>query len=94
MSKISSSVENIYDSCGCLLGTLLIILCIVLALGIVFGVFCFEGWIFMLLWNWLIVDVFALYAPLGYWVCVGICFALNFLWKLTFGRIRVSTGDD
>jgi hypothetical protein len=45
MSKISSSVENIYDRCGCLLGTLLVILCVALALGIVFGVFCFEGWI-------------------------------------------------
>ena len=83
------SINNIYDDCGCLLATLIIILFIALVLGIVFGVFCFQGWIFMLLWNWLAVLLFN--APaLGYWVCVGIVFALNFLGRLIFGRIRVS----
>lgn len=87
-----NSIDGIYETCGCLLGTIIIILCIALVLGIVFGVFCLQGWIFMLLWNWLAVSLFN--APaLGYWVCVGIVFALNFLGRLIFGRTRVNRED-
>ena len=87
-----NSIDGIYETCGCLLGTIIIILCIALVLGIVFGVFCLQGWIFMLLWNWLAVSLFN--APaLGYWVCVGIVFALNFLGRLIFGHTRVNRED-
>lgn len=87
-----NSIDGIYEAYGCLLATIIVILCIVLILGIAFGVFCFQGWIFMLLWNWLAVSLFN--APaLGYWVCVGIVFALNFLGKLIFGRNRVNRED-
>lgn len=89
---MKNSVDNIYDHCGCLLGTLVLILCIVLALGIAFGLFCLQGWIFMLLWNWLAVSLFGA-NPLGFWVCVGIVFALNFLGRLIFGRSRVRRED-
>jgi uncharacterized membrane protein YkgB len=79
------STNNIYDNCGCLLGTIVIILCIALILGVAFGLLCFQGWIFMLLWNWLAVSLFN--APaLGYWVCVGIVLTLNFLGRLIFGH--------
>ena len=89
---MKNSIDGIYETCGCLLGTIIIILCIALVLGIVFGVFCLQGWIFMLLWNWLAVSLFN--APaLGYWVCVGIVFALNFLGRLIFGRTRVNRED-
>ena len=86
------SIDGIYETCGCLLGTIIIILCLALVLGIVFGVFCLQGWIFMLLWNWLAVLLFNASA-LGYWVCVGIVFALNFLGRLIFGRTRVNRED-
>lgn len=87
-----NSIDGIYEACGCLFGTIVLILCVVLILGIAFGVFCFQGWIFMLLWNWLAVSLFN--APaLGYWVCVGIVFSLNFLGKLIFGRNRVNRED-
>lgn len=89
MKKIWDYGESIYNLCGCFLGTLLIILCVALVLGIVFGVFCFEGWIFMLLWNWLAVELFGATA-LDYWVCVGIVFALNFVSRLVFGRSSTS----
>lgn len=86
------SIDGIYETCGCLLGTIIVILCLALVLGIVFGVFCLQGWIFMLLWNWLAVSLFN--APaLGYWVCVGIVFALNFLGRLIFGRTRGNRED-
>jgi len=83
---------EICEKCGCLVGGLLITLLIVLALGIAFGVFCFEGWIFLLLWNWIAVGCFS--APtLGYWVCVGIVFGLNFIGRLIFGRTKIDLGD-
>ena len=89
---MKNSIDGIYETCGCLLGTIIVILCLALVLGIVFGVFCLQGWIFMLLWNWLAVSLFN--APaLGYWVCVGIVFALNFLGRLIFGRTRVNRED-
>ena len=93
---MKNKVENLYEACGCLLGTLILIFIVVLALAIVFGAFCFEGWIFMLLWNWLAVELFGANI-LGYWVCVGIVFALNFIGRLLFGRsgtIRFKCNDD
>lgn len=85
-------VNDIYETCGCLLGSIIILLCFALIFGIVFGVFCLQGWIFMLLWNWLAVSLFN--APaLGYWVCVGITFALCFLGRLIFGRSTNKSGD-
>lgn len=89
---MKDSMVEICEKCGCLLGGLLIVLCLILALGIAFGVFCFEGWIFLLLWNWIAVGCFS--APiLGYWVCVGIVFGLNFIGKLIFGRTKIDFGD-
>ena len=74
-------VANLLETSGCLLGTLIF----VLILAIAFGAFCFEGWIFMLLWNWLAVELLGASA-LGYWVCVGIVFALSMIGQLVFGR--------
>ena len=89
---MGNKIVNLYEDCGCLLGTLALILIVVLALAIVFGVVCFEGWIFMLLWNWLAVKLFGANI-LGYWVCVGIVFALNFIGRLVFGRSSTSRKD-
>ena len=80
-----NKVVDLYEDCGCLLGTLALIIIVVLALAIVFGVFCFEGWVFMLLWNWIAVGSFGA-TTLGYWVCVGIVFGLNFIGNLLFGH--------
>ena len=82
---MKDKIHDLYTACGCFVATLIIILIMVLCLAILFGAFCFEGWIFLLLWNWLAVGYFS--APiLGYWACVGIVFALNFIGKLIFGR--------
>lgn len=82
---MKNKVVNLYEDCGCLLGTLALLIIIALALAIAFGVFCFEGWIFMLLWNWLAVELFGANI-LGYWVCVGIVFGLTFIGNLLFHR--------
>lgn len=79
---------SVYEDCGCLVFILVLLLC----LGLAFGIYCLQGWIFLLLWNWLAVGYFS--APtLGYWACVGIVFALNFLGKIIFGRSSSGNSD-
>lgn len=85
---MKSRMENLYKDCGCLLGTLILIIIVVLAIAAVFGILCLEGWVFMLLWNWLAVEVFGANI-LGYWVCVGIVFALNFIGRMVFGGVNI-----
>ena len=82
---MKDKVVHLYDECGCLWATLIVLFAVALALAIVFGFFCFEGWVFMLLWNWIAVGSFGATA-LGYWVCVGIVFGLNFIGNLLFHR--------
>lgn len=78
---MKDKLVSVYEDCGCLVFILVILLC----LGLVFGIYCLQGWIFYLLWGWLAVGY--LNAPfLGYWVCVGIVFALHFLGRIIFGR--------
>lgn len=78
---MKDKLVSVYEDCGCLVFILVCLLC----LGLVFGIYCLQGWIFLLLWNWLAVGYFS--APvLGYWVCVGIVFALHFLGRIIFGR--------
>lgn len=84
MSKVKDRIKGVYRLCGeGLLGALVVIGCVVLVLALAFGIYCLEGWILMLLWNWLAVSLLGAKA-LGYWVCVGICFALHFLKGLLF----------
>lgn len=61
---------------GCLVGVLIILL----ALGIAFGVLCFEGWILMLLWNAILVPLFG-FGILKFWWAVGIILICNILFK-------------
>jgi ABC-type transport system involved in cytochrome c biogenesis permease component len=64
------------------LGCLVAILVFALALGIVFGVLCFEGWILMLLWNAILVPLFG-FGTLKFWWAVGILLICNLLFKGT-----------
>ena len=82
---MKNKVENLYESCGCLLGTLILIATVVLALAIVFGTFCLEGWVFMLLWNSVVVELFSAPPILSYWLCVGIVIFITFIGKLFTG---------
>lgn len=45
----------------------------------------FEGWIFMLLWNWLVPMFWTTSPILNIWQSVGILFLLNIVGKLFFG---------
>jgi len=59
---------------------------ILIFIALAFGVACFEGWLVMLLWNWLVPMIFN--GPtISFWVAMGICF----LFDLLFGsRVYVS----
>lgn len=85
-------VKRLYRSCGWFLATIIMLLLVVLAVGLIVGTFCLEGWLFMLLWNWVAVELFN--APiLGYWLCVGIVIFITFIGRL-FSGFRVSAKLD
>lgn len=57
-----------------------------LALIIIAAFAVFEGWIFMLLWNWL-VPMFWTTAPIfTLWQSIGILFIINLIGRLLFGN--------
>ena len=69
---------------------LAIILALVVVLGIIFGALCFEAWIVMLLWNW-IVPLLWIDAPLlTFWTAFGI----DLLISLLFGTCRIKSKKD
>ena len=86
---MKNKISDLYEGCGCFLGTLILIGIFIFALGLAFGILCFEGWIFMLLWNWLAVELFSA-SVLSYWICVGIVAALNFMGRLLRPRVTVN----
>lgn len=62
------------DDLGCG-GAILLLLGILL---LAFALCCFEGWLLMLLWNWLLVELFSLSA-IGFWQGVGLVLLLNLI---------------
>lgn len=71
-------LEDVIDDHGVAMGCFLIILIVVLALGIAFGGLCLEAWLVMLLWNSVVVDLFAV-STLGFWQAFGILLLCHFL---------------
>ena len=59
------------------------LIAIVIALGIIFGVLCFESWLIMLLWNATLPVVFGGVAVIGFWQSV----CINLLVILLFGGV-------
>ena len=80
------SIEGLYDTCGCVVATIIIILALAVVLGIVFGVYCFEGWLLMLVWNAVANEMFGL-PMIGYWASVGVVWVLN----LIAGAFKIKT---
>ena len=74
-------LDDVFDT-NFALGCLVAILVIALAVGIAFGVLCFEGWILMLLWNAVLVPLFG-FGALEFWWAVGILLICNILFKGT-----------
>ena len=62
---------------------LVALLIVILVLGGLFGLFCFEAWIAMLLWNACLVGAVAFVSPIGFWQMAGIMILFNTLFKTT-----------
>lgn len=56
---------------------------IIIVLGIIFGVLCFESWLIMLLWNATLPAVFSGVVAIGFWQSV----CINLLVILLFGGV-------
>lgn len=65
------------------------ILVLVLAAGLTFGILCFEAWILMLLWNAVIVSMWASAPSLTFWLAFGLILICNILFK----SVSRSRGD-
>ena len=60
---------------------LVALLIVILVIGGLFGLFCFEAWIAMLLWNACLVGAVAFVSPIGFWPMAGIMVLFNILFK-------------
>lgn len=87
-----NKVKKLYQACGWFLATIIILLLVALMAGLIIGTFCLEGWVFMLLWNWVAVELFN--TPiLSYWVCVGVVIFITFIGRL-FSGFKISAKLD
>ena len=58
---------------GC--GALIVVL--ILALALVFGIMCFEAWVAMLIWNCVVVVLFTALPIIGFWQMFLILMLIN-----------------
>lgn len=65
------------------MSVLAVIMVVILVLGGLFGLFCVEAWIAMLLWNACLVSTVAFVGPIGFWPMMGIMVLFNILFKST-----------
>lgn len=54
------------------------VLIVLLVIGVVFGVFCLEGWLFMLLANW-VLGLFNIAFAFTFWQAFGVVLLLSFI---------------
>lgn len=71
MRNTYNVVSGLYDDFPAFWATILSIFVVVLALAVVFGMMCFQSWLVMLLWNWVMVSVFDL-PVISFWIAFGL----------------------
>lgn len=76
---MKNKIDEIFNEHGVGIGCLAICLVFVICCAIIFGVMCFEGWLLMLLWNWVVPAIWAGAPTLTYWVAVGAIALLNLI---------------
>lgn len=54
------------------------LLAVIIVIALVFGVLCFEGWIFMLLANW-VLSLFSVAFAFTFWQAFGVVLLLSFI---------------
>ena len=53
-------------------------LAVIIVLALVFGIVCFEAWIGMLIFNW-VMGLFGVAFALTFWQAFGVCVLLSFV---------------
>jgi hypothetical protein len=61
-----------------------LILAILLIFALAFGIMCFEAWIAMLIWNYVVVALFATLPIIGFWQMFLILMLIN----IVFGGLK------
>lgn len=54
------------------------LLAVIIVIALVFGILCFEGWIFMLLANW-VLSLFSVAFAFTFWQAFGVVLLLSFI---------------
>lgn len=74
--KITKAWED-YSACTALLITIGIVIGVVV---LCFGIMCLRAWFIMLLWNWIMVNLFGV-PTLGFWMAFGLYLLCSLLFK-------------
>ena len=72
---------------------LIIILVLIGVLALVVGLSALEGWIFMLLWNYVLCAIFPSIPTLSFWLAWGLLFLINIIGS-AFKKVVYRSGAD
>lgn len=75
------------------LTVLIAILIIIGLLALAVGISAFEGWIFMLLWNYVLCAIFPSIPILSFWLAWGLLFLINLIGS-AFKKVVYRSGAD
>lgn len=75
------------------LTVLIAILIIIGFLALAVGISAFEGWIFMLLWNYVLCAIFPSIPILSFWLAWGLLFLINLIGS-AFKKVVYRSGAD
>ena len=87
---MKNKIADFFDKYTMGVAVMYSILLILFSLGLAFGVACFWGWIFMLVWNNLLPLLWVEAPTIGFWLSVGIVYVVRLLFKTT---VTVSNGN-
>lgn len=76
MNKIGNILQEVYDKHS-ISGVIAVV---VLSLFFAFGILSIKAWAVMFLWNWVMVDLFAL-PVLNFWYSFGLTILFSLLFK-------------
>lgn len=62
-------------------GCLTILLAVIIAIALAFGISCLYAWCGMLLWNWVLVDTLAIAPVIEFWPMWGLVELFSILFK-------------
>ena len=81
-----NGIVEVWDKYDGVFAVIAVIAFIIGFLGMIFGLWCLQAWLVMLLWNWVAVSLFG--APvLTFWLSFGLVWLLHLLTK---GLVKIT----